>query len=294
MKQNIPLGVSLLLLFAICAPIADSLVKLATTDVMIWVIIIWRFVGQVSITGGILALRGSSEWPTGKDVFLLAMRGAVHILAMCLLVAALRVMPIADATSIAFVLPFLMIAGGHFFLGETIQPYQIYCSIAGFIGVVLVLQPNLIAIGWEALLPLGMAFSFAIFQTLTRFLSSDYSPYAMQFYSGLSSLCFFIPFAVLTSVDTAAEFNASFDVWPMLVAMAVMSTLSHILLTASLTYAPQSILAPLQYIELPFVIVIGYLVFGDIPVPMAMVGIVIIAASGLYASGVRPTRLRRR
>lgn len=292
MKQNIPLGITLLLLFTVLAPIADGFAKLATANVMLWVIIIWRFVGQVTILGVVLAIRGDWEFPYRRDAMLLALRGALHVLSMSLLVAALRAMPLADATAIAFILPFLMLAGGHFLLGETIERYQIYCSLAGFIGVLLVLQPNLINIGWHALFPLGVAFAFAAFQTLTRFLSSGYSPYAMQFYGGLSSLGLFVPFVILTSHSPSLEFAASFDVWYFLLGMTLTATLAHVLLSGSLTYAPQSVLAPLQYIELPFVILIGFLFFGDVPVPMALVGIVIIAGAGLYASGVGPRVLR--
>lgn len=98
---------------------------------------------------------------------------------------------------------------------------------------------------------------------------------------------------MLTSVDPITEFSASFNVYHLLLGMTVSATLGHLLLSAALTYAPQSMLAPLQYIELPFLILYGYLFFGDIPVPTAFIGIIIIFGSGLYASGVGPLILQR-
>ena len=53
-------------------------------------------------------------------------------------------------------------------------------------------------------------------------------------------------------------------------------------MTWSLRYAPSATLAPMQYLEIPFATVLGFVVFGDLPDPVATVGILVTIAAGLY------------
>ena len=53
-------------------------------------------------------------------------------------------------------------------------------------------------------------------------------------------------------------------------------------MTWSLRFAPSATLAPIQYLEIPFATLIGYLVFGDLPNRIAALGIAVTIAAGLY------------
>ena len=68
----------------------------------------------------------------------------------------------------------------------------------------------------------------------------------------------------------------------LLVALGAIGTFAHLLMTWSLRYAPSATLAPMQYLEIPFTTLAGWLIFHDLPGGIAAVGIVIIVASGLY------------
>jgi drug/metabolite transporter (DMT)-like permease len=71
--------------------------------------------------------------------------------------AALRHLPLADAIAIAFVMPFLLLLLGRTVLGETVGPRRLAACAVGFAGTLLVIQPSFAAVGWAALLPLGVA-----------------------------------------------------------------------------------------------------------------------------------------
>ena len=60
------------------------------------------------------------------------------------------------------------------------------------------------------------------------------------------------------------------------------ASLSHLLMSLALTYAPSSTLAPLHYLEIVSAVIMGFLVFGDIPNQLAFTGMIIVTASGLY------------
>jgi len=68
----------------------------------------------------------------------------------------------------------------------------------------------------------------------------------------------------------------------LLVAIGIIGTLAHLLMTWSLRFAPSATLAPMQYLEIPFATLIGWLVFRDLPNGLAAVGISITMAAGLY------------
>ena len=70
--------------------------------------------------------------------------------------------------------------------------------------------------------------------------------------------------------------------WTLLLSIGLLGTLAHLLMTWSLRYAPSATVAPMQYLEIPFATVIGFLVFGDLPNPLASVGILITILAGLY------------
>jgi drug/metabolite transporter (DMT)-like permease len=68
----------------------------------------------------------------------------------------------------------------------------------------------------------------------------------------------------------------------LLATIGVLGTLAHLLMTWSLRFAPASTLAPMQYLEIPFATVIGWVIFRDLPNGLAALGIAITVAAGLY------------
>jgi drug/metabolite transporter (DMT)-like permease len=74
---------------------------------------------------------------------------------IALMFASLRYLPLADAVAIAFVMPFIMLLLGWFYLGEEVGPRRLGACAVGFIGTLMVVQPSFAEVGWPALLPLA-------------------------------------------------------------------------------------------------------------------------------------------
>ena len=70
--------------------------------------------------------------------------------------------------------------------------------------------------------------------------------------------------------------------WTLLLSIGLLGTLAHLLMTWSLRYAPSATLAPMQYLEIPFATILGFVIFGDLPDPVAATGIMITIVAGLY------------
>ena len=71
------------------------------------------------------------------------------------------------------------------------------------------------------------------------------------------------------------------EIW-LVVGLGVFATLGHIFLTSAVRYADTGLLAPFQYLEIISAILLGYLIFSDIPDHQTILGLIIIISSGVY------------
>ena len=214
-----------------------------------------------------------------------ALRGFLIAATTLIFFAALRHLPLADAIAIFFVEPLLLTLLGAAILRERIGWRRIGAVIAGLVGAMIVIRPGYAAFGLPALLPLAAALCFAFYLLLTRSLSQREEPTRMQFYAGVSG---FIVMSVALMFGEFSNIAVLDPVLPtatecmLLVLLGVIATLGHWLVVHAYKRAPAGVLAPFQYLEILGATVLGLLVFGDFPDPIAWVGIAIIVASGLY------------
>lgn len=287
-------GVLLMLAFCVLAPLGDSIAKLLGGTVALGVLILVRFGVQAAILLPIVLAKGQGLGLPKDIIGWTLLRTILHIAGIGLMFSALRYLPLADALAIAFVMPFIMLLLGYFVMGEEVGPHRLGACAVGFVGTLLVIQPNFAAVGLPALLPLGVAIVFALFMMVTRKVARAVDPIKLQAVSGLQAIVILgIAYALVPAGfgDAVPQFDAM--TWARLAALGVLGTLAHLFMTWSLRFAPASTLAPMQYLEIPFGTVIGWLVFADLPNGLAAIGICITVAAGLYVI-VREQRLARR
>jgi len=287
------LGVMLMLAFCVLAPLGDSIAKLLGGAVALGVLIFVRFSIQAVILLPLVLLKGQSlRLPKGILMWTLA-RTVLHILGIGLMFTALRYLPLADALAIAFVMPFIMLLLGYFVMGEQVGIHRMAACAVGFIGTLLVIQPNFAEVGFPALYPLGVAVVFSLFMMVTRKIARAMDPIKLQAISGIQATSILI---VLLFVfpDAIGDFSFSLPLttWGLLAALGLLGTFAHLFMTWSLRFAPASTVAPMQYLEIPFGTAIGWLIFSDLPNGMAAVGICITIGAGLYII-IREQRLSK-
>jgi len=278
-------GVALMLGFCLTAPLLDVAAKLASSSVPVGQITTARFVVQCALMAPVIGVMGLSLHVPREQWLHLIMRALLLLFATFCFVAAIRVMPLADALAIVFVAPFIVLLVGKFYMGEDVGPRRVGACFAGFVGVLFVIQPSFAAFGAVALIPLGTAVAFAFYILITRGLSRRMHPVALQFHTGLIASLFCIPVLLLSQGSASELFD---PVWPKgaawlwLFGAGFFATLSHMMMTYALSFAPSATLAPLQYFELPVATLLGYLVFNDFPNALSLTGIAIIIGAGLY------------
>lgn len=278
-------GVVLMLGFCIAAPLIDVASKLAAQGVPVGMIVLGRGVVQAALMLPVVLAMRQPLALGRRDLGLTLLRAFLLVASTYCFVAAVRVMPLADALAIAFVEPFVILLIGRFAMAEEVGPRRLAACAVGFIGALLVIQPSFAAFGPVALFPLGTAVSFALYMLVTRALSRSLHPVPMQFHTALLAALICAPLLVLGTAtgEPSTTFvlpQGIFWLWVFCVGLA--STVSHMAMTYALKFAPSSTLAPLHYLEIVTATLFGYLVFGNFPNTLTLIGIGVIVASGLY------------
>lgn len=271
--------------FCIVAPMGDAVAKLLGQSVPLGQLLFVRFAIQAILLIPLVWL-GRRMWKMrGRVLRLTVLRTVLHIFGIGAMFSALQYLPLADAVAIAFVMPFIMLLLGKYVLGEEVGRRRLIACIVGFIGTLLVVQPSFVEVGWPALLPVVVAVNFAVFMLVTRQIAKETDPIGLQAVSGVMAIVILGPILLLAQGGGVAPLQvAGVDGMEasLLIAIGILGTLAHLLMTWSLRFAPSATLAPMQYLEIPVATVIGFIIFSDLPNGLAAVGICITIASGLY------------
>jgi drug/metabolite transporter (DMT)-like permease len=286
------LGILLMTGFCVLAPLGDGMAKYLGAAIPVFQIVTIRFLAQTLMLMPLMSIsdKGGRGWRMTRRVFWLTMvRTVLHVSGLGLLYAALQYLPLADAIAIVFVMPFMLLLLGKFVLKEEVGPRRLAACGVGFIGTLLVIQPSFLSVGLIAVLPLLVALSFALFMLVTRLIARDTDAITLQAVSGLTASVVLVPVMLaFIGSDHAllapilAPVQATAFQWLVLLAMGVAGTLGHLLMTSALRFAPAATLAPMQYLEIPFATLFGWLMFQELPNGLSAVGIMITVAAGLY------------
>ena len=286
MAQDKPLlGVLLMLGFCIVAPMGDAVAKLLGASVPLGQLLFIRFAIQALVLIPLVWATGRMWRMRGRVLRLTLLRTLLHIFGIGAMFSALQYLPLADAVAIAFVMPFLMLLLGKFVLDEEVGARRLWACVVGFVGTLMVVQPSFVEVGWPALLPLLVAVNFSVFMLVTRQIAKETDPVGLQAVSGVMAVAIMGPLLLLT--QSSGIFALTFKdptgmEWFLLLAIGLLGTLAHLLMTWSLRYAPSATLAPMQYLEIPVATSIGLIIFSDFPNGLALVGICVTIAAGLY------------
>ena len=282
--DRIMLGVLLMLGFCLTAPLLDVAAKLASDAIPVGQITAARFLVQIGLMLPVCLIMGLSFGLNGR-LGLLSLRALLLLLSTFFFIAAIRIMPLADALAIVFIEPSIVMLVGKYVFGEDVGPRRIAAAMVGFLGVVLVIQPSFATFGAVALFPLGTAVCFAGYVLVTRGLRGRLHPVMMQFHTGALAAGMSVPMVWLangTGSDMLDPVWPTGIYWTWLLGVGFFATISHMMMTYGLTFAPSSTLAPMQYFEIPMAAVLGYSVFQDFPNAMALGGIALIMGAGIY------------
>ena len=282
-------AVGYIVLASVCFAVLDTLSKLsgqfAPVTQTLWV----RYAVQVVLTLAwwwiwLRPVYGAAVFRTVHPKFHFA-RGLMLNASTGLCFVGLRHMPLGEFTAVVFIAPMLAMVLAGWLLKEAIVRAQWWFAATGFIGVLIVIRPGADVFGWAVVFPLALALVNACFQTLTRRLAvTDEHPVLGQMVVGVAGLAVFsVPLL------WPGSFDASLGLWQwaILLGVGVAGTAGHFALLRAFGLDSPAGLAPFSYVQIGFAMLSGWLVFGHAPDGWAVLGMVVIAASGVWSGVTR-------
>lgn len=281
------LGIALMTGFCVLAPMSDATAKLLGAPIYgqpVFQVLVIRFVLQALFLIPVALATGRTLRMSRRETRLVMARTVLHIFGVAAMFTSLQFLPLAETVAIAFVMPFILLLLGWLVMNEEVGWRRFAACGVGFIGTLLVIQPSFAEVGWPALLPLSIALFFALFMLVTRAMAKSVDPIAMQGVSGVMASAILLPLFLLGVVWQGPLSPAPVPsaALPLYLILGIIGSFGHLLMTWSLRFAPSATLAPMQYLEIPFATLIGFVVFSDLPNGMAAIGIAITMGAGLY------------
>ncbi|MEM5583110.1 DMT family transporter [Roseibium sp. AS2] len=270
-------GIGLIVLACLSFSILDAIAKYLSASLPTLQIAWMRFVSHL-----LLALVLFQVWK--KPSLLKTRRPFLQIVrAFCLLgttvfnFLAVRHLQLAETMAIMFAGPFVITALAGPLLGEWAGLRRWVAIIVGFIGVLVVTQPGLGGMHWAAIYSVGAMTFYAFYAILTRQLTATDGSAGMLIISGLVASLAMAPFGI-SVWQTPPDILS----WVLLLATGALGAGGHYLFIMAHRIAPAPVLAPFIYIQIVWMIALGFLVFGDVPTTTTVIGAAIVVASGLY------------
>ena len=287
-------AVSFLLLGILGISINDTIMKFLSNAYALHQLVFIRAIcGLLIIVPLLLVWHGISALRT-KRPGVHAFRGLLIVLANLTFFAGLASLPLAEASAVVFVSPVLITIFSHYFLGEKIGVWRWSAVVIGLIGMICVVQPFGARVELAFLWPLAGAVCYAGFTITTRFLGRTDSVASLAIYSTGAFLVVSVAMGLLVGDGSFAntgnpnlEFLLRAWRWPdaadlgKIAAIGVLSAVIAIAMAAAYRVGEASFLAPLEYVNLPLVLLWGFLIFGDFPNVLALVGMGLIAFGGM-------------
>jgi drug/metabolite transporter (DMT)-like permease len=276
-EENRQKAVIFMLLAVSLFAFLDSAAKLSGREVPTIEVVWFRFAVHFVLVAIVFnPWRAPQAWRTRAPKLQLA-RACVQIFCTGLNFLALGYLQIAQTLSIQFTTPIFVTILSVFFLAEQVGRYRWFAILMGFAGVLVVTRPGMDGFHWAFGISLASVMVGASYNIMTRRLAATESPGSM-----LLIMAAFPALVLLPVVPFIWVWPTSTYAWCILIATGFFGAVSHFFMIQAHRYAPASFLAPLQYAQFLAVILLGFLIFGDVPTVYTFVGASIVIASGLF------------
>lgn len=203
-------------------------------------------------------------------------RAISGVVASVLGVIAFTTIPLAEVYALVFLAPLFVTILSLIFLKEQVGPWRWFAVVAGFAGVMLVVQPGFRALEAGHFAALAVALLAAVSVILMRSLASHETRTTMLGYLIIYAL-------VLNAVGMAFTgfVVPTLQQAGILLIAGVFSATGNIGLLRATRLAQANQLAPTHYSQIIWAVIIGALVFDEKPDLLSIAGLAIIAGSGL-------------
>ncbi len=260
---------------AFCFSVMNVFVRLATEEMAALQVAFFRNFFALLFLLPWLARAGLEPLRT-KRFKMHLLRSLFALATMITWFSALALLPLNEAVALNFTVPLFATAGAALILREVVRARRWTATVIGFLGTLIILRPGFAEVTPAMALPVLAAFFMACATLTVKTLSQTERASTVVLYMTL----------ILTPLSLVpALFVWQWPDWETLgylIGLGGSGALAHLLLTIAYTKADASAVIPFDYARLPFVAVIAFVLFGEVPDLWTWLGAAVIAASAIY------------
>ena len=297
-QENQPfVGITALIAGLLVFSLQDVTIKLFSAEYSILQIVIVRSVIALGLIGIIVAIRLGRSGFRVYQPFKIILKGILGFLSYLAYYLSLASLPLIDAVTITFTAPILVVIFSSILVGERVGLRRWLATLAGFVGV-------LIAVGFEGRLAnIAIAFAFlaaltyALNSVMARYISSTDNPWTVTFYftvahSAGGVITYLIVLLTASGLDsTHPSFAFLTRDWTrpdaadlvIMCSLGVIATIGFFCLNKAYLSARAATVAPFEYSYILWAALFGYLIWGEAPTALTVIGLSILIGSNLFA-----------
>ncbi len=268
------LGMALSLASTVGFSIAHGLVRPISADIHAFEIVFFRSIFGFLTVAPWFVRHGLQPLKT-RRLGLHTLRVAIGVTSSLLYYWALVTAPLAKVTALSFLGSVFGVLFVGLFLGEVVTVRRWAAILAGFAGTLIILRPGFAEIEFGTVLALLAAAIWALSMTLVKVLSRTETSVTITSYTVLM----YAPVALMASLF--------FWRWPdwqilgMLALLGIAATGSHLLFNQALRVADVNVVAPVDFLRLIWVAIIGFIFFAEVPSLFTWIGGAVILLSAM-------------
>ncbi len=275
--------------------IQDTVIKWVSGTYPLHEVVLYRSIFGLALTLAFVYWEGGFGLLKTRRLPLHLTRGLLLVITNSAYFAALATMQLAETMAIFFIAPLIITALSVPLQGEHVGWRRWLAILTGMIGVLLIVKPSSDAFNAIAFLPALAALGYALTQLMTRPLGKTDSASAMSFYIQAT----FLGFSALVGLTIGdgrfsgsgsanIEFLTRAWLWPTPVDLSLFAisgfivAIGGIAISQAYRMASPTVVAPFEYLALPFAVLWGVLLWGEVPDALAFAGIGLIVTAGLF------------
>jgi len=295
-NDNLKLAIAAILITAFVLSLGDALIKQESATLPLWQIFVMRSVIAVPFLVYFIRIRACGisimpdrfGWTALRSLLLVIMWAAYYL--------ALPHVPFSIAAASFYTSPLFITLFAALLIGDRVGLKGWIAVLLGFIGVLLILQPQADDFNAYALLPIISAICYALAMIITRSKCENEKPLILSLWlnlafigvGALAILTIQIWQPTLASMATdpflLGEWKPMWiDEWRTMAILAIIIVIASIGTAIAYQSGPSSIIATFDFSYVAYVVIWGILLFGEVPDSISIIGILLIVGGGLLA-----------
>jgi len=291
-SDNLPLAVGAILLAVLALSLGDAFIKLASENFVLWQIFVTRSFIAIPCLVVFMFICARESLRVPHSILWTTVRSLLLVSTWISYYMSLPYLSFSAAAAAYYTLPIFITLFSAILLGEKIKVTGCLAVFLGFLGVTLILKPDIADFNWYALLPILAAIFYALAMILTKTQCRSEPPL-------LLSLCLNVSFLVVGGIAALLiasfpnEMRQGFLLAPW-TAMGTSQWLSVALLAAAIlvgsiaaAYAyqngPPSVIGIFDFAYVGFALIWGFVLLSETPDGISVLGMIFIVVAGVLS-----------